>query len=195
MKMEQSDPAGANRHAVIEDFSLLLDKLCSCQLQNVLISGSNPICQAALAPNTWLTSVSFSSSSRFIDNFSKLWNCGGRFRTWWGWSKHHWVQTAACQPTPCPGKQRRAPRITVQTGRRLLSLPLTWSSDPHYPENTKDVSVPVQEPASPSPPSATSPVEAFIRAATLQLSQIDELRQHPSGGGATETRRTPCCFP
>lgn len=79
--MEQSDPAGANRDAVIEDFSLLLDKLCSCQLQNVLISGSNPICQAALAPNTWLTSVSFSSSSRFIDNFSKLWNCGGRFRT------------------------------------------------------------------------------------------------------------------
>lgn len=175
----------------MQDFSLLLEKLCSCQLQNILISGSIPIVQPALAPNTWLTSVSFSSSSRFIDNF-KLWNCEGHFRTWWGWSKHHWVQTAVCQPTPCPGKQGQAPRITVQTGRQLLSLPLT-SSDPHYPEDTKDVSVPVQEPASPSPPSPTSPVKAFVRAATLKLSQIGELRQHPSGG-ATETRRTPCCF-
>lgn len=64
----------------MQDFSLLLEKLCSCQLQNVLISGSIPIVQPALAPNTWLTSVSFSSSSRFIDNF-KLWNCESRFRT------------------------------------------------------------------------------------------------------------------
>lgn len=119
----QSDTAGANRDAacyfcahssncgerlVLQSWSRTF--LCywrNCQLQNVFISESIPISQPALAPNTWLTSVSFPSSSRFIDNFSKLWNCGGRFRTWWGWSKHHWVQTAACQPTPYPGKRRQ----------------------------------------------------------------------------------------
>lgn len=197
----QSDTAGANRDAACCFFAHIpatvgKDWCCSRDRGPFSFTGETLQLSAAkcfnfrvhsnfsacFGSNTWLTSVSFASSSRFIDNFNKLWNCGGRFRTWWGSSKHHWVQTAACQPTPCPGKQRQAPRITVQTGRQLLSLPLRWPSDPHYPENTKDVSVPVQEPASPSPPSPTSPVRAFVKAATLKLSQIDELRQHPSGG-------------